>query len=71
MTFQNTISKEIVDKSKTTQNSSRKRFYVEAGAGDGEIISNSLYFEIKYKASICISIGLATQYILYNITSNV
>lgn len=26
-------------------------FYVEAGASDGEIISNSLYFEIKYKWS--------------------
>ena len=24
-------------------------FYIEAGAGDGEIISNSLYFEINYK----------------------
>ena len=23
-------------------------FFVEAGAGDGEIISNSLYFELKY-----------------------
>ena len=28
-----------------------KGFYVEAGAGDGEIISNSLYFELKYKVS--------------------
>ena len=27
-------------------------FYIEAGAGDGEIISNSLYFEINYKV-IC------------------
>ena len=25
-----------------------KGFFVEAGAGDGEIISNSLYFELKY-----------------------
>lgn len=24
-------------------------FFIEAGAGDGEIISNSLYFELKYK----------------------
>merc|ERR1719350_926735 len=28
-----------------------KGFFVEAGASDGEIISNSLYFEIKYKWS--------------------
>ena len=25
-----------------------KGFFIEAGAGDGEIISNSLYFELKY-----------------------
>lgn len=24
-------------------------FFIEAGAGDGEVISNSLYFELKYK----------------------
>ena len=24
-------------------------FFVEAGAGDGELISNSLYFENKYQ----------------------
>ena len=24
-------------------------FFIEAGAGDGEVISNSLYFEIKYE----------------------
>ena len=23
-------------------------FFIEAGAGDGEVISNSLYFELKY-----------------------
>ena len=26
-------------------------FFVEAGAGDGEVISNSLYFELKYGVS--------------------
>jgi len=26
-----------------------KGFFIEAGAGDGEIISNSLYFELKYQ----------------------
>merc|ERR1711997_1122125 len=31
------------------QNYTNKGFFVEAGASDGEIISNSLYFEIKYK----------------------
>ena len=24
-------------------------FFIEAGAGDGEIISNSLYFEVNYR----------------------
>ena len=27
-------------------------FFIEAGAGDGEIISNSLYFELKYQVMI-------------------
>ena len=32
------------------QNSQKSNgFFIEAGAGDGEIISNSLYFELKYK----------------------
>ena len=26
-------------------------FFIEAGAGDGEVISNSLYFELKYGVS--------------------
>ena len=27
-------------------------FFVEAGAGDGEIISNTLYFELLYKVML-------------------
>ena len=27
-------------------------FFIEAGAGDGEIVSNSLYFEIKYQVNL-------------------
>ena len=30
------------------KNNKPKGFFIEAGAGDGEIISNSLYFELKY-----------------------
>lgn len=29
-------------------------FFIEAGAGDGEIISNSLYFELKYKVKLLV-----------------
>ena len=32
-----------------TESTKYNGFYIEAGAGDGEIISNSLYFEINYK----------------------
>ena len=31
------------------KNINSKGFFIEAGAGDGEIISNSLYFELKYE----------------------
>ena len=35
-----------------TESTKYNGFYIEAGAGDGEIISNSLYFEVRYKV-IC------------------
>ena len=35
-----------------TESTKYNGFYIEAGAGDGEIISNSLYFEVNYKV-IC------------------
>ena len=37
------------NKNKHTKHSNG--FFIEAGAGDGEIISNSLYFEVVYKVS--------------------
>ena len=40
------IPKSIISKPEPQQYNG---FYIEAGAGDGEIISNSLYFEINYK----------------------
>ena len=40
------IPKSIIPK---TESQKYNGFYIEAGAGDGEIISNSLYFEINYK----------------------
>ena len=40
------IPKSIIPK---TESPKYNGFYIEAGAGDGEIISNSLYFEINYK----------------------
>ena len=33
-------------------------FFIEAGAGDGEIVSNSLYFEIKYQVRLSADSGL-------------
>ena len=35
--------------SKNEQHANFNGFFIEAGAGDGEIISNSLYFELMYK----------------------
>ena len=35
--------------SKNEKHTKSNGFFIEAGAGDGEIISNSLYFELMYK----------------------
>ena len=35
--------------SNNKQHANFNGFFIEAGAGDGEIISNSLYFELMYK----------------------
>ena len=39
------------NKNKNKQLKHSNGFFIEAGAGDGEIISNSLYFEVVYKVS--------------------
>ena len=43
ITYYDLLLKQKLDRSHRTNG-----FYIEAGAGDGEIISNSLYFELKY-----------------------
>lgn len=44
-------------------------FYIEAGAGDGEIISNSLYFELKYEVNYEIYIQDIYEY--FNIKNSI
>ena len=38
--------------SKNEKHTKSNGFFIEAGAGDGEIISNSLYFELMHKVHI-------------------
>ena len=58
------------EKSRSSKN---QGFFIEAGACDGEIISNSLYFEIFHKVSICININqilfILNHYTIMNLTN--
>ena len=40
-------------------------FFIEAGAGDGEIISNTLYFELLYKVVLILKSLMSKQMFLY------
>ena len=57
MSFQGTYSDIMLSKHQAKHKNKEKHinhangFFIEAGAGDGEIISNSLYFEVVYKVS--------------------
>ena len=42
----------IKNHSKNEKHTKSNGFFIEAGAGDGEIISNSLYFELIHKVHI-------------------
>ena len=42
------------NKNKNKQLKHSNGFFIEAGAGDGEIISNSLYFELRYQVRFLI-----------------
>ena len=55
MSFQGTYSDVMLRKHQAKNKNKQMKpingFFIEAGAGDGEIISNSLYFEVVYKVS--------------------
>ena len=66
MTYYNLILKQNLIEHKLRSTG----FYVEAGAGDGEIISNSLYFEIKYKVNYKILRNIYIQSEAYGMDKN-
>ena len=46
------------------KNFKSKGFFIEAGAGDGEVISNSLYFELKYEVKLLAILSVKIQFFI-------
>ena len=56
----------MLRKHEREKNIKSKGFFIEAGAGDGEVISNSLYFELKYEVKLLVILSVTSQ--LFNDT---
>ena len=51
----------MLRKHEREKNIKPKGFFIEAGAGDGEVISNSLYFELKYEVKFLANLSVKSQ----------
>jgi hypothetical protein len=55
----------MLRKHEREKNIKSKGFFIEAGAGDGEVISNSLYFELKYEVKLLVILSVKSQLFMH------